>query len=173
MIDPQMQANKWVKNMEEQNGLRLIKLTDGRWYACICTLCCVYMSGMEEQNGLRLIKLTDGRWYAYTRTWLCVYMSWGDMHTHVHDSVCVCQACMTNMCTYMLTDGRWYAYTRTWLCVYMSGMHEKHVHIHAHEWKVICMHTYIILCVYVRHAWQKCVHTCIFRPAHSTKYSHT
>eukprot|EP00961_Rhodomonas_salina_P104508 1406944-Rhodomonas_salina.1 len=31
MIDPQMQANKWVKNMEDQNGLRLIKLTDGRY----------------------------------------------------------------------------------------------------------------------------------------------
>ena len=31
MIDPEMQANKWVKNMEEQNGLRLIKLTDGKY----------------------------------------------------------------------------------------------------------------------------------------------
>jgi len=28
MIDPQMQANRWIKNMEERNGLRLIKLTD-------------------------------------------------------------------------------------------------------------------------------------------------
>ncbi|XP_025152566.1 dynein heavy chain 3, axonemal [Harpegnathos saltator] len=28
MIDPQNQANKWVKNMEKQNGLTVIKLTD-------------------------------------------------------------------------------------------------------------------------------------------------
>ena len=28
MIDPQMQANKWIKNMEDKNGLRCIKLTD-------------------------------------------------------------------------------------------------------------------------------------------------
>jgi dynein heavy chain len=31
MIDPEMQANKWVKQMEEQNGLRLIKLSDGKY----------------------------------------------------------------------------------------------------------------------------------------------
>ena len=31
MIDPEMQANKWVKNMEEKNGLRLIKLSDGKY----------------------------------------------------------------------------------------------------------------------------------------------
>ena len=30
-IDPQMQANKWIKNMEDQHGLRLIKLSDGRY----------------------------------------------------------------------------------------------------------------------------------------------
>ena len=28
MIDPQMQANKWIKSMEEVNGLSLIKLSD-------------------------------------------------------------------------------------------------------------------------------------------------
>jgi dynein heavy chain len=28
MIDPQMQANRWVRNMEQTNGLRLIKLSD-------------------------------------------------------------------------------------------------------------------------------------------------
>ena len=27
MIDPQGQANKWVKNMEKENGLRIAKLT--------------------------------------------------------------------------------------------------------------------------------------------------
>jgi hypothetical protein len=26
-----MQANKWIKSMEEQHGLRLIKLSDGRY----------------------------------------------------------------------------------------------------------------------------------------------
>ena len=31
MIDPETQANKWIKSMEEQNGLRLIKLSDGRY----------------------------------------------------------------------------------------------------------------------------------------------
>eukprot|EP00960_Hanusia_phi_P070417 767305-Hanusia_phi.AAC.13 len=35
LIDPQMQANKWIKSMEEQNGLRLIKLTDGRYLQTI------------------------------------------------------------------------------------------------------------------------------------------
>lgn len=28
MIDPQGQANKWVKNMEKSNSLHVIKLTD-------------------------------------------------------------------------------------------------------------------------------------------------
>lgn len=28
MIDPQGQANKWVKNMEKKNNLHVIKLTD-------------------------------------------------------------------------------------------------------------------------------------------------
>ena len=27
MIDPQGQANKWVKNMEKESGLRVVKLT--------------------------------------------------------------------------------------------------------------------------------------------------
>lgn len=31
MIDPQGQANTWVKNMEAKNGLRVIKLTDGQY----------------------------------------------------------------------------------------------------------------------------------------------
>ena len=31
MIDPEMQANKWIKQMEDSNGLRLIKLSDGRY----------------------------------------------------------------------------------------------------------------------------------------------
>ena len=35
MIDPEMQANKWVKQMEEQNGLRLIKLSDGKYLQTI------------------------------------------------------------------------------------------------------------------------------------------
>lgn len=29
MIDPQGQANKWVKNLEKDNNLNVIKLTDG------------------------------------------------------------------------------------------------------------------------------------------------
>lgn len=29
MIDPQGQANKWVKNLEKDNNLSVIKLTDG------------------------------------------------------------------------------------------------------------------------------------------------
>ena len=29
MIDPQGQANKWIKNMERANNLHVIKLTDG------------------------------------------------------------------------------------------------------------------------------------------------
>jgi dynein heavy chain, axonemal len=29
MIDPQSQANKWVKSMEAASDLRIIKLTDG------------------------------------------------------------------------------------------------------------------------------------------------
>ena len=29
MIDPQGQANRWVKNMEKANNLHCIKLTDG------------------------------------------------------------------------------------------------------------------------------------------------
>lgn len=29
MIDPQGQANKWVKNSERENNLNVIKLTDG------------------------------------------------------------------------------------------------------------------------------------------------
>ncbi|CAK4166458.1 unnamed protein product [Aphanomyces euteiches] len=29
MIDPQGQANKWIRNMEKENGLNVIKLTDG------------------------------------------------------------------------------------------------------------------------------------------------
>ena len=29
MIDPQGQANKWVKNMEKASNLQVIKLTDG------------------------------------------------------------------------------------------------------------------------------------------------
>lgn len=28
MIDPQSQANKWLKNMEKSNGLQVIKLSD-------------------------------------------------------------------------------------------------------------------------------------------------
>ena len=28
MIDPQGQANKWIKNMEKTNSLQLIKLSD-------------------------------------------------------------------------------------------------------------------------------------------------
>lgn len=28
MIDPQNQANKWIKNMEKETGLNVIKLTD-------------------------------------------------------------------------------------------------------------------------------------------------
>jgi dynein heavy chain len=28
MIDPQGQANKWIKNMEKANSLQLIKLSD-------------------------------------------------------------------------------------------------------------------------------------------------
>lgn len=28
MIDPQGQANKWIKNSEKENGLNVIKLTD-------------------------------------------------------------------------------------------------------------------------------------------------
>ncbi len=28
MIDPQGQANKWIKNMEKTNSLQVIKLTD-------------------------------------------------------------------------------------------------------------------------------------------------
>ena len=31
MIDPQEQANKWVKNMEARNGLRTMKLSDGNF----------------------------------------------------------------------------------------------------------------------------------------------
>ena len=31
MIDPQAQANKWVKSMEAKNGLRVIKLTDSTY----------------------------------------------------------------------------------------------------------------------------------------------
>merc|ERR1719181_1418970 len=31
MIDPQMQANTWVKAMEAKNGLRSIKLSDGNY----------------------------------------------------------------------------------------------------------------------------------------------
>ena len=31
MIDPQQQANKWLKNMEARSGLRLIKLSDGNF----------------------------------------------------------------------------------------------------------------------------------------------
>ena len=29
MIDPQGQANKWVKNMEKANNLHVVKLSDG------------------------------------------------------------------------------------------------------------------------------------------------
>ena len=29
MIDPQGQANKWIKNMERENNVQVIKLTDG------------------------------------------------------------------------------------------------------------------------------------------------
>lgn len=29
MIDPQGQANQWVRNMEEKNGLKVLKPTDG------------------------------------------------------------------------------------------------------------------------------------------------
>ena len=31
MIDPQEQANRWIRNRESQNGLRIIKLTDGQF----------------------------------------------------------------------------------------------------------------------------------------------
>jgi len=31
MIDPQAQANTWVKNMEQKNALKIIKLTDGNY----------------------------------------------------------------------------------------------------------------------------------------------
>ena len=31
MIDPQGQANKWVKNMEQRNNLKVVKLTDGNF----------------------------------------------------------------------------------------------------------------------------------------------
>ena len=33
MIDPQAQANKWIKAMEAKNGLRVIKLTDSTYCA--------------------------------------------------------------------------------------------------------------------------------------------
>ena len=29
MIDPQGQANKWIKNSEKEKGLHVVKLTDG------------------------------------------------------------------------------------------------------------------------------------------------
>lgn len=29
MIDPQEQANKWIKNMEKANGLNIIRLSGG------------------------------------------------------------------------------------------------------------------------------------------------
>jgi dynein heavy chain, axonemal len=28
MIDPQMQANKWIKNLEKENDLKVIKTTE-------------------------------------------------------------------------------------------------------------------------------------------------
>ncbi|XP_060586003.1 dynein axonemal heavy chain 6-like [Ruditapes philippinarum] len=31
MIDPQEQANRWIRNMENKNGLKIIKLTDGNF----------------------------------------------------------------------------------------------------------------------------------------------
>ena len=31
MIDPQGQANKWVKNTEKDNGVKVIKLTDATY----------------------------------------------------------------------------------------------------------------------------------------------
>jgi dynein heavy chain len=31
MIDPQGQANKWIRNMEKRNNLQIIKLTDGQY----------------------------------------------------------------------------------------------------------------------------------------------
>ena len=31
MIDPQGQANKWIKNMEKSNKLEVIKLSDGNY----------------------------------------------------------------------------------------------------------------------------------------------
>lgn len=30
-IDPQGQANKWIKNMEKESGLKIIKLSDAKY----------------------------------------------------------------------------------------------------------------------------------------------
>ncbi|CAG5121595.1 unnamed protein product, partial [Candidula unifasciata] len=52
MIDPQEQANRWIRNKESKNGLKVIKLTDGQFLRtlenCIRTGMPVLLEDVEE-----------------------------------------------------------------------------------------------------------------------------
>ena len=62
MIDPQGQANKWVKNMEKKNNLHVIKMTDAD-----------YVRTLENciQFGTPVSYL-DNSWIVYLSCWIPV-----------------------------------------------------------------------------------------------------
>uniref|UniRef100_A0A1B0B0B8 Dynein heavy chain 3, axonemal n=1 Tax=Glossina palpalis gambiensis TaxID=67801 RepID=A0A1B0B0B8_9MUSC len=59
LIDPQVQANKWIKNMEKKNSLKVIKQTDAN-YMQVLELCITYGTPVLIENvGGYVIKCGD------------------------------------------------------------------------------------------------------------------
>lgn len=51
MIDPQEQANRWVRNMEAQNGLKICKLTDSNFLRVLESCIQVGLPALLEEIG--------------------------------------------------------------------------------------------------------------------------
>ena len=67
MVDPQGQANKWVKNMEKANNLHIIKLSDGDFVRTLEN--CIQFGTPVSNNRSCLINWVKG--HAITDT-LCL-----------------------------------------------------------------------------------------------------
>lgn len=51
MIDPQEQANRWVRNMEAENGLKICKQTDSNYMRLLESCIRIGMPAMLEEVG--------------------------------------------------------------------------------------------------------------------------
>lgn len=51
MIDPQEQANRWVRNMESENGLKICKLTDSNFMRILESCMRIGMPALLEEVG--------------------------------------------------------------------------------------------------------------------------